>query len=44
LTIEALAMRTQSRVEAAERARAFMAAYPDSPYRARLKALVFEDR
>ena len=44
LTIEALAMRTQSRVEAAKRARAFMAAYPDSPYRARLKALVFEDR
>ena len=44
LTIEALSMRPESRAEASRRARAFMVAYPDSPYRARIKALVFEDR
>ena len=43
LTIEALASRPSSRAQAAERARAFMRAYPDSPYRARIKAMVFEN-
>jgi hypothetical protein len=42
LTIEALGARPWSRIEAERRARAFMAAYPDSPYRARLKALIFD--
>lgn len=40
LTIEALWLRSASRGQAEKRARAFMIAYPDSPYRARLKALV----
>jgi hypothetical protein len=44
LTIEALWSRPPSRAEAEKRARAFMLAYPDSPYRARLKALVLGDR
>jgi hypothetical protein len=44
LTIEALGARPSSRAEAERRARAFMTAYPDSPYRARLKALILEDR
>jgi hypothetical protein len=44
LIIEALSMRPESRAEASRRARAFMVAYPDSPYRARIKALLFEDR
>jgi hypothetical protein len=44
LTIEALWLRPSSRAEATQRARVFMTAYPDSPYRARLKALILEDR
>lgn len=44
LTIEALWSRSSSRAEAERRARAFMVAYPDSPYRARLKALILADR
>lgn len=44
LTIEALWSRPSSRSEAITRARAFMAAYPDSPYRARIKALVLQER
>jgi len=43
LTIEALASRPASRAQAAARARTFMATYPDSPYRARIKAVVFEN-
>jgi hypothetical protein len=44
LTIEALWSRPASRAEAERRAHAFTAHYPDSPYRARLKALILEDR
>ncbi len=44
LTVEALWLRPASRAEAERRARAFMAAYPDSPYRARLKSLILADR
>jgi len=44
LTIEALWLRPSSRAEATQRAHRFMTAYPDSPYRARLKALTLEDR
>lgn len=42
LTIEALWSRASSRAEAERRARAFMTTYPDSPYRARLKALILD--
>jgi hypothetical protein len=42
LTIEAEAAKPERRSRAVERARAFLLAYPDSPYRARIKALVFE--
>jgi hypothetical protein len=42
LTIEALASRPKSRTQAAARARAFMVAYPESPYRARIKAIALE--
>jgi hypothetical protein len=44
LTIEALVGKRASRAVAAERARAFMRAYPESPYRARIKAIVFENQ
>lgn len=44
LTIEALWSQASSRSEANTRARAFIAAYPDSPYRARIKALVLQER
>jgi hypothetical protein len=44
LTIEALWLRPGARSQAEKRARAFMTAYPDSPYRARLKALVLGQR
>jgi hypothetical protein len=44
LTIEALAGKPASRAGAAERARAFMRTYPESPYRARIKAIVFENQ
>ena len=44
LTIEALAARPRSRAEAAERARAFLAGYPDSPYRARIRAVALDER
>ena len=42
LTIEAQAAKPALRAKATERARAFMQAYPNSPYRARIKAIVFE--
>jgi hypothetical protein len=44
LTIEALAARPKSRAEAALRARTFVLAYPDSPYRARVKAVALENQ
>jgi hypothetical protein len=44
LTIEALAGKPDSRATAAERARVFMRTYPESPYRARIKAIVFENQ
>ncbi len=44
LTIEALWLRPSSRGEAQLRARAFMTAYPDSPYRARIRALVLANQ
>lgn len=40
LTIEALAARPATRAAAVERARALLRAYPQSPYRARIKALL----
>jgi hypothetical protein len=43
LTIEALASKPASHATAAERARTFMRTYPESPYRARIKAIVFEN-
>jgi hypothetical protein len=42
LTIEAQAAKPSLRAAATERARAFMRAYPQSPYRARIKAIIFE--
>jgi hypothetical protein len=42
LTIEAQAAKPSLRAAATERARAFMRAYPQSPYRARIRAIVFE--
>ena len=42
LTIEALAAKPSLRAAATERARAFMRAYPQSPYRARIRAIIFE--
>jgi hypothetical protein len=42
LTIEALAAKPALRAKAVARARAFMAAYPHSPYRARIRALALE--
>ena len=42
LTIEALAAKPALRATATERARAFMHTYPSSPYRARIRAIVFE--
>jgi hypothetical protein len=42
LTIEAQAAIPALRAAAGERARAFLRAYPGSPYRARIKAIVFD--
>ena len=42
LTIEALAAKPALRARAMARARAFMSAYPQSPYRARIRALALE--
>jgi hypothetical protein len=42
LTIEAMASNPALRAKATERARFFMQAYPNSPYRARIKAIIFE--
>jgi hypothetical protein len=42
LTIEAQAAKPSLRAAATERARAFMLAYPQSPYRARIRAIIFE--
>jgi hypothetical protein len=42
LTIEALAATPALRTTASVRARAFMHTYPSSPYRARIRAMVFE--
>jgi hypothetical protein len=39
LTIEAMAAKPALRAKAAARARAFMTAYPQSPYRARIRAI-----
>jgi hypothetical protein len=39
LTIEALAAKPALRTQAAARARAFLAAYPQSPYRARIRVV-----
>jgi len=44
LTIEAQAAIPTLRAAAAERARAFMRTYPNSPYRVRIKALVLESQ
>ncbi|MBN2575244.1 MAG: hypothetical protein JXP73_11835 [Deltaproteobacteria bacterium] len=44
LTIEALAAKPEHRALASERALAFMRAYPQSPYRARVRALVLEGK
>jgi len=41
LTIEALAAKPALRAQATVRARAFMKAYPQSPYRARIRAIAF---
>ena len=42
LTIEALAAKPALRAQATARARAFMKAYPQSPYRARIRAIALE--
>jgi len=42
LTIEAMSSKPALRAMATERARFFMQAYPNSPYRARIKAIIFE--
>jgi hypothetical protein len=42
LTIEAQAAKPSLRAAATDRARAFMRAYPQSPYRARIRAIIFE--
>jgi hypothetical protein len=42
LTIEALASKPAQRGRATDRARTFMQAYPNSPYRERIKAIIFE--
>ncbi len=42
LAIEAQAAKPSLRAAATERARAFMRAYPQSPYRVRIRALIFE--
>jgi hypothetical protein len=44
LTIEVMASKPSLRTAATERARAFMRAYPQSPYRARIRALVFDSK
>jgi hypothetical protein len=42
LTVEALAGRPATRAQAAELAQHFLRTYPDSPYRARIKVIVFD--
>jgi len=42
LTIEAMAEKPDLRAAATERALLFLRAYPDSPYRARVRSLVLE--
>jgi hypothetical protein len=42
LTIEAMAEKPGLRAAAAERARVFLEAYPDSPYRARIRSVTLD--
>jgi hypothetical protein len=44
LTIEALAMKPALRDSARGRARAFLIAYPDSPYRGRIKGIALDPK